>query len=365
MRAGMNKWWFLPFSIFVASALVASSIVVFEPAVVDRSLAGVAQRASNEVATVECSGASESDYACYQERYQSLVRGSGVEAAFTELKDEYTKNEFVKAQCHQMTHVIGRASATLYGDVSGTFEQGDNFCWSGYYHGAMETIVANTGPDQIVEEVNASSDELDEQQKRSFDRYNLVHGLGHGFMGTQQNELFESLETCDALEGEWERESCYGGVFMENVMAQSNPSSPSKYLKTDQPLYPCTDVEDKYKTECYKMQTSYALQTQDYDFAKVFGLCGGAEDDYRPTCYQSLGRDASAQSVSDVGKTKATCMLGEDEEARSNCVEGAVLDFISYYSDDKQAKELCESLDADLRTECLGTAEEYYRVFKV
>lgn len=124
MRAGINKWWFLPFGIFVASALVALGIVVFEPAVIDRSLAGVVQRASSEVATVECSGASESDYACFQERYQSLVRGSGVEAAFAELKDEYTNNEFVKAQCHQMTHVIGRAAAALYGDVSSTFEQG-------------------------------------------------------------------------------------------------------------------------------------------------------------------------------------------------------------------------------------------------
>ena len=112
------------------------------------------------------------------------------------------------------------------------------------------------------------------------------------------------------------------------------------------------------------MQTSYALQTQSYDFTKVFDLCAGVEDDYRPTCYQSLGRDASGQSVSDVEKTSDTCMLGGDYEARSNCVVGVVRDFISYYSDDTQAKEFCESLDADLRDLCLQEAEEFYKIFE-
>ena len=112
------------------------------------------------------------------------------------------------------------------------------------------------------------------------------------------------------------------------------------------------------------MQTSYALQTQSYDFTKVFDLCAGVEDDYRPTCYQSLGRDASSQGTADVEKTRDICMLGEDYEARSNCVIGVVRDFISYYSDDTQAKEFCESLDADLRDLCLQEAEEFYKIFE-
>jgi hypothetical protein len=56
-------------------------------------------------------------------------------------------------------------------------------------------------------------------------------------------------------------------------------------------------------------------------------------------------------------------MLGEDYEARSNCVIGAVKDFISYYHDDTRAKEFWESLEADLRGGCLQTAEEYYKIF--
>lgn len=356
--------WFLPLGILGISVLIVLIIVLDKPSIIDRSpIEEAAQRVAGK-ADGDCSGASSNDYACYQARYQNLVKDSGVDAAFAELKDEYEKNGFVKSQCHQLTHVIGRAALNLYGDLPSTYGRGDNFCWSGYYHGAMEAVVANIGADKILEEANTVCADLGEHQKYSFYHYNCVHGLGHGFMGVLANELFESLQTCDTLKDEWEKSSCHGGVFMENIMAQNNPSHPSKYLKAEQPLYPCTDVETKYKIECYKMQTSYALQTQGYDFAKVFDLCSTVEDDFRPTCYQSLGRDASGNSVSDVAKTKETCGLGEDYEARSNCIVGAVKDFIAYYHSDTQAKELCESLDADLRALCLQTGEEFYKAFQ-
>jgi hypothetical protein len=49
-----------------------------------------------EEASAACSGEQAIDYACHQERYQNLVLGSGVEAAFAELKDEYKKSALVK-----------------------------------------------------------------------------------------------------------------------------------------------------------------------------------------------------------------------------------------------------------------------------
>jgi len=373
MMAGFNKWWLMPFGILMVSVLISAGIVLFEPAflggasteVAQADVAGGKKKVAAGGEPRDCSGASANDYACYQERYQGLVQGSGVEAAFTELKSEYDKNEFIKAQCHQITHVIGRAATDVYGDIPNTYSKGDNFCWSGYYHGAMEATVAKIGPDKILNEADTICAPLGEgDQKHSFYHYNCVHGLGHGFMGVQNNELFESLEVCDTMTDDWERESCYSGAFMENIMAKDNPSHPSKELRADEPLYPCTEVEKKYKPQCYLMQTSYALETLGNDFQKVFELCGTVESEFRPTCYQSLGRDASGITSSDVDRTNANCMLGEDYEARSNCVIGAAKDFISYYSRDTEAKELCDSFDADLRKVCLKTAEEYYVIFE-
>ncbi len=393
-----NKWWLLPLGILTASALVALGIIVFEPSflsrsstkvtqqtadeptekVVSRSSIEVAQRSASEptktseVATVNCSGASSTDYACYQQRYQDLVRDFGVEAAFTQLRDELTRDALVRSECHQLAHVIGRAAVDLYGDIPTTYSRGDSFCASGYYHGATEAVVAKMGADKVLEEADTLCAGLGRHQTYSFYRHNCAHGLGHGFMSIHQNELFESLETCDSLTDEWERNRCYSGVFMENVIAKDSPSHPSKYLKADQPLYPCDVVGTRYKNECYQRQVPYVLETRGYDFAGVFDLCATAvEEDFRPACYQGLGWDASVQSIkqgiSDMlinGSTRNLCMLGGEHEARFNCVVGAVEYFIRHYYSDAQARAFCEFLGADLRTMCLQAAEEYYQTLQ-
>ena len=317
---------------------------------------------TSETASTNCSGDPSTNFACLQRHYQDLVSGPGVEAAFTELKNELTHNELARSNCHELTHIIGHAAAELYGDVPTTYSRGDSFCGSGYYHGAMEAIVAKIGPDKVLEEADTLCAGL-----YSFDHYNCAHGLGHGFMRIQENELYESLKMCDTLTDDWERKRCYGGVFMENVIDRDNPVHPSKYLKADQPLYPCDVVEDKYKDDCYQRQSSYALETQSNDFTKVFDLCTGVEDDFRPACYQGLGWDASVQSLKmgtgDANINEATrtlCTLGRDHEARSNCVVGAVDYFIRDSYSNARAKAFCEYLGADLRATCLQEAEEYY-----
>jgi hypothetical protein len=358
VRVSFEKWWLLPLGILATSMLVTVGIF-FQP-----------PEASE--AAADCSGALSTDYACYQERYQKLVNNSGVQAAFADLKDEYKKNEFVRASCHQLTHVIGRSAADLYGDVAGAYSRGEHFCGTGYYHGVIETIAARMGTDRILEEADTLCADLRENQKHSAYHSGCAHGLGHGFMGVLDNELFESLHACDALTDGWEREHCYNGVFMENLPDSDNQSHPSKYLKKDQPLYPCTVVEDRYKTQCYQKQTSYALQTQGYDFSKVFDLCESVEDGFRPACYLGLGRNAFEQgtrkSITEVAQTetaKRLCVLGEGYEARSNCIVGAVRYFILYYGDDTRAKVFCESLDADLRDACLWLGEEFYEDFDI
>jgi hypothetical protein len=368
MRAGFDRWWLLPLGVLAASVLVVLGLLVFGSSFVGGSSAGVAHHAltgTNEAAVADCSGASKLDYACYEKRYHDLVLNSGVEAAFADLKNEHEKNGFVRDACHYLTHVIGHAAGELYGDVADAYAQGDEFCSSGYYHGVMEALVANIGADKMLEEADTFCADPRERQKHSFYHRNCAHGLGHGFMGVLENELFESLKACDALTDRWEREACYGGVFMENVMTTDDPNHPSKYLDPDRPIYPCTDVETRYKNQCYDKQAAYALYTQNDDYAKVFDLCATVEEEPHPACYQGLGASAAAHNIKyvtgDATRARATrklCMVGQDNEARSNCVVGAVRNLIHYYNSDVQAKALCETLEADLHTVCLSRSED-------
>lgn len=413
MRMIFNKWWLLASGIFAASALVVLGVVVLGPSLGSRPVAEVDQQAESEpagstepaptgcsddtssdsycqpeehqeaasepVKASETAGATESaatgcsdgastDFACLQRRYQNLVRDSGVELAFAELRNEIGRNQLASSKCHELTHVIGHTAAEIYGDVASTYSRGDSFCGSGYYHGAMEAVVIKVGADKVLEDADSLCDDLGGPGRRSFHHYNCAHGLGHGFMRIHENEMPESLDSCDSLSDDWERERCYGGVFMENVVDSDNPEHPSKYLEAGQPLYPCDALESKYRNECYQRQTAYALKIRSNDFAEVFNLCAEIEDEDRPACYQGLGWDASVQSLKQGGdvnqSTRALCMLGAGYEAQSNCVIGAVEYFVRHYYSDTQARSFCESFGTDLRALCLREAEEYYGSFR-
>lgn len=310
-----------------------------------------------------CLNPASTDYQCFQQHYKFLTTKKSTDVAFVDLKAEYKTNNFVRSQCHQLTHVIGRSAAQVYPDVADAYIHGDNFCSSGYYHGVMETIIAQIGRDKVVPQADNICKTLREKQRYSLFHYNCVHGIGHGFMEVEQDELYNSLSDCDHLTDYWERTSCYGGVFMENVMASQTPDKSTKYFKADDAVYPCDAVSDAYKEQCYLMQTSHILQTNKYNFEATFAACATVAEPFDATCYQSLGRDASGQAISDGPQTKAICLKGASLLAQSNCVAGAVKDFVYYFHSDKQGHQFCDSLPADLRQSCHDTTTAYYKSF--
>jgi hypothetical protein len=349
------KWWMAPAAILGVSAVAVATILLFKPQ--------VGESAGNKTAvakwSVDCAGAMANDFKCYQTHYQKMVASNGVAAAVADMKDAYEKSSFVKGNCHQLVHVVGRAAGDRYVDVSKAYAEGDNFCWSGYYHGVMESVIGKIGYQNIKAQLNTICAGISAEQKYSFYHYNCVHGLGHGVMAVTNGELFDALTTCDALVDSWERESCFGGVFMENIMNEINPDHKTKYLKNDDLMYPCDAVQNQYKQQCFLMQTSHALQATGYDFDKVFGLCDKVEQGFRATCYQSLGRDASGNTISDAIRTRDICMKGRDHAAKDNCIIGAVKDFVAYFHSNEQGEKLCNTLDASLRESCLATARSF------
>lgn len=315
----------------------------------------------NSTVKLPCPSGS-TDLTCYMDYYEYIVKDKGVPVAFNVLKADYAVNPYVVSQCHPLTHVIGRVATELYPRVYDAFEHGDPYCWSGYYHGVMEKIIEKIGVEKIAIELDQICDGITGKEVYSFDYYNCVHGLGHGLMAIYDNELFKSLEVCDNLSGVWEQSSCYGGVFMENIIIDGQGEF-TKYLKLSDPIYPCNAVSERYKTSCYLMQTSYALKATGHDFAKVFEICRNGDQNYKMLCWQSLGRDASGQSSSNAEATRAKCYLGINQEEKLHCVIGAVKDFISYFHSDVEAKNFCSTLSDDLKQGCLDTAVAYYRSF--
>ena len=147
---------------------------------------------------------------------------------------------------------------------------------------------------------------------------------------------------------------------MENIMVD-NRNEHTNFLKKDDLMYPCNAVATTYKEQCYLMQTSYVLSKNGYDFRDAFIRCSTVDADFRNTCAQSIGRDASGNSVSDVTQTIAKCSLALDDNQESNCATGAVKDFISYFHGGGQALTFCTSLQERFHQTCLTTREWYLK----
>jgi len=316
--------------------------------------AGFAVRAVRTQAQVVpgCTGAKSLDLACYVDRYAALTRHSGPRAALDDLTRRSSASGFVAAACHQLTHVVGRTAGEV--DGMAAFARGTDVCASGYYHGITEAVMMRIGPERILDRARSVCAEHITPGSYSYPHYNCVHGMGHGFMAVYDSDVFKSLAGCDALSDPWEQHHCYGGVFMEQLSAMHHASRPSKSLRPDQPLYPCTAVERRYKAECYMKQTAYALFVGNDDFAGVFTLCRDTADaDFRDVCYQGLGGDAAIKASKFVIGDKAQadtlrnlCLQGPDQEARSNCVAGAVTTIVrDLAGEDAPARALCAALD--------------------
>lgn len=339
----------------VAVALAAGAVVGVRlaPAAREPAAAPVA----------ECTGVAAIDYACLERRYLDLVYGRGVAAAFGVLREELATSGFVRVACHDLTHVIGHAAGDVYGDVMQGFADGDPLCAGGYYHGVTGAVVAHRGA-ALLEQPQALCAELATVEQGSFRHYSCVHGLGHGFLGLERGDVPAALGDCDRLATAWERDTCYGGVFIENVGLGATGGDPGAWLDPAEPLYPCTTLAPPYSHQCYEKQAGYALYLADNDYTAVFEACGGVPTHSRASCHEGIGASAAAHAVKyvtgDETQGRAAvglCGLGGDQLARDACLEGAVRNVVHYFSGTREASALCAASPAGMQALCRRALE--------
>lgn len=303
---------------------------------------------------------SPAEFRCLQRQYADLVTQRGTGAAFTELRRAYASDEQIRLHCHQLTHAIGRAAGQNAPSLEAAFSEGEELCGTGYWHGVMETAVAGTSLSELGAAAERFCASARDREPRSVSHQGCSHGLGHGFMNAYGGDVFAALRACDALRDSWERGHCWNGVFMENVPDGDNPH-PSRYLRADEPLYPCTAVEQRYRGQCYQKQTSYALQLVDGDFAAVFALCSAVTDPARPDCFQGIGRNAVEENVRRATDPATICALGADVEARSDCTYGVARYLALYHHDRTVAESFCTAQPSELASACRRGADTYPR----
>jgi hypothetical protein len=300
----------------------------------------------DETLVADCTG---EDQRCYEQAFGNLAYEEGPKQAIADFEATEQTNDAVRANCHRIVHMIGSASLARFdGDVAQAFAQGSATCWSGYYHGILERSFADIDSPSDAKGVARKLCDDPDIEKTTFLLYQCVHGLGHGLMIYSAYNLPWALDICDALVTDWDQSSCTGGVFMENI--SSSYGIKSRWVRDDDPLYPCEDMKDRHKLYCYLMVTSRINELNGFDWKQTAATCRTVERDWVTTCFESYGRDASGWTVEEPPKIAALCRLtGRFEKS---CVYGAVRDLASFDPSGKRATAFCGLVAERLRERC-------------
>lgn len=307
--------------------------------------------------------------------------------------DVVARLDVTDAEGHALTHLVGIRGYEGVETAPEAFAACTTLYQSGCYHGVVQAYFAELQRDheahQLTEQlVAALCTPLRTAPDQRWSLFQCLHGVGHGVMLANEGHLPRALEACDLIEDGWEREACYGGAFMENLVTVIAPHhdhlqghgrpgqehhehdhhgpeyhhQPGPVADDFEPIdpddlhYPCSVLDERYQMACYEMQTAAMLHLLDYDIAATAAACRDAPSDtLRYVCHRSLGRDINALTNRDDGRSAELCALADPAD-RPACHTGVVKNVIDITADLESGVPYCQILPAGRERSACYTA---------
>lgn len=279
-------------------------------------------------------------------------------ASFPQVLDTIAKNEsnpYVYERCHITLHYLSQLEYKKVKNLQTVFSKCIPTCLEGCYHGAVEGYFIDKQipldqNDAISREIPVVCGKSEQYEKKEI--YNqCLHGIGHAVMFLTGSDVPRSLHLCDALNAKNTETLCYTGVFMENTNNATDPTHPTRFIKKEDPMYPCNIVDTSYQTICYALQTSYFFKLTNFDWNKTAALCAKEPDQYQPPCYTTMGSNQIGY-ISDLKKVAANCssLLSD---GKKQCVQGVVSHLLIRFGGRyEQSFEFCKMVDDSFKKYC-------------
>ncbi len=290
----------------------------------------------------------DGNFECLEQAFGNLTFNEGPKVALARLQTMSASDPTIAANCHRIAHRMGSAALSRFDDdVAPAFIAGSPICASGYYHGIIERAFLGQPTDKlgVVARRLCSDSQIADQR---FLLYQCIHGLGHGLMIYTGYDMPGSLKTCDGLQTEFGQVSCSGGVFMENF--NSSYGVTSKYLRKNDPIYPCDAVAERYKAQCYGLVTANLLKRTNYDQKKTAEGCRRSEPEWLSVCFESFGRDVSGIAGRSSSKALASCRLAGANEG--DCLYGVAREIVNSDAAGERGARFCQKVPKRHRSRC-------------
>lgn len=263
--------------------------------------------------------------------------------AMLALRQRSAEDGRVLRSCHPLVHKIGQSAYLKYQSVPTALEFRDDFCNSGYIHGVIEARFA-----EGIDQAGLLTVCAGETGLRGWECW---HGIGHGLMYANENNLPDALARCDQLPITADQNACQNGVFMENFNADDR-SHQSIYRSADEPLYPCAGQAERHRGNCYLYAPAYFLALNPGAYAQALSICRTAPAAWQSACTTGVGSELAKQNLDRLGEVIHWCTSGLSNQT-DECQSG----FISYLylhvgGQAEAGHQLCDQLTTQPRQVC-------------
>jgi hypothetical protein len=294
-----------------------------------------------------CPGKSGKEFReCVEESLVGTLKRDGAQIALARLSELDRENPQVHADCHPITHTLGHEGYKKYGGIAEALAHGDMTCFAGYFHGVLEVGIPDVK--NLSKELPHFCDAFPVEDK-GFQRYQCVHGLGHGLVTTYDYDIFEPLSLCDLLTTAWDQTSCGGGVFMENANPGQTDNPP--HIHKDDPIYPCLSVSKKHQTMCFSMTSAIVIRGGG-DIAATFKTCETLErSEDRTYCYRGVGRAITGWTSYNAKESIDLCLAGP-KEATEECLNALARGFVTNFADPSAGTPICSAIPSEYQKSC-------------
>jgi len=322
-----------------------------------------------KLALDSCSQIQGDKIPCYEKHLIPLVDVGGPKLAMGTLMQVANADRDVRGFGHVYAHAIGMHAFEADKNVERTFSSCTDAFQSGCYHGVIEAYFANSGR---VDSTSVRDLCMPWSQAGVYGwlRFQCVHGLGHGLTMHYAHNLVDALKGCDLLAESWDRESCYGGAFMENVIDATEPhhgmpgmempeeARTFKQIDRHDYNYPCTILAERYLTSCYQNQVSIIMYFDDHKMPAVARDCMKVPERFRYMCFTGFGTDINSFVVGDHEKALALC-ANAPEKYREWCIIGVVKNIIDVSAKTADGVSFCQKVsERHLKARCYEAVGE-------
>lgn len=291
------------------------------------------------------------DIHCAVEALQEFVKleeDEKVLTTFHELVSLYEKNY----PCHEIAHHLGMWLYDYVGNVDEALLEAKMVCGGAIYHGVIQNYFMtehflNKDPSEINFENLCPKIE---EHYYSIDRWQCLHGLGHGLASFYDYDVFAAVKICEKFDPGWEQISCSKGVFMQNVVYNLENDGGS-FDESDK-FFPCNKVEEKWAPACYHYHPTYILKQNGWEVFSSFRDCDKLDEELIKYCYHGMGRQLSRNVQGDIENAKAFCSSGQKIEYHTDCLRGMVMTIVNFNTNPESGFNFCKLLPEEFKSDC-------------